>query len=127
MKHQRFGLQTVTCRSYAPSSSTDALGDRVQTLTSTDVQWCLHRPFRSVAIGAGQARAEQQSEVGVSSAIEWWQTTAPPDPAILALQASDEIEVDGQIFQIIGGVRQHADFSGEAYKVTVISERQTIG
>ncbi len=123
-----FGGQTVTLLSYTQSSQDSAFGVGSMTLTRTDIYGCQHQPLLAQAGGsAGPARAEQQPEIGVSVATSWWQSTCPPDPALLAAKPSDAIEVDGEVYQIIGGVQPFVDLSGHIDHVTILSEKQTVG
>lgn len=121
-----YGQQVVRVLSVAPTGDRGSLGTREMSRTGTDVPGCRHRPLRSVgSTGGGLARAEYP-EPGVGVATEWWQTTAPPHPAILAAKAADYLEVDGETFKIIGDVMPYTDFTGKVVKVSFLSERQSI-
>ena len=122
------GAQTVTVISYAPTGTTDSLGVAVLTPTRTDVHGCRHRPLKTEsARGAGMARSQEAIAAGVAIATEWWETTAPPHPAILAAKPSDRLEVDAQTYKIIAGVKPFKDLSGLLVKVSVLSEQQNVG
>jgi hypothetical protein len=110
----------------------DELGTRTLTgvnldTPGTDVYGCRHRPMSPSGQGSREARNEQQTEVNVAVATNWWQTTAPPDPAVLAAKAADVIRVNGALFQIIGGIQVFPDGNGQPFKVTILSEKQEIG
>ena len=122
------GSQTVTIVHAAPSGSPDALGDYPMTLTRTAVAGCVHEPISARGGGgSGPALAEQATEAGVTVATDWFLTTAPPHPALLAATSADTLEVDGQVFQIIGGIKRFTNFAGQLEHVSILSERQEIG
>lgn len=122
-----FGRQTVTCLHYE-LDGVDDLGTLMMTPTRTDVHGCLHQPKVPTSTrGGGEARAEQGTEVGVTVATSWYRTTTPPDPAVLELLPSDALEVDGEIYQIIGGIHPFRDATGKITHVAILSEKQTIG
>jgi hypothetical protein len=120
------GNQTVVAISLTQTGF-DALGTAQFTETRTRVPGCLHRPLRVSGHGSGAARQQKQPEVGVSVATEWWQTHAPPCKAVLNLQASDRLEYEGDVYQIIAGVKPFRDMQGRISHVVILSERQTIG
>ncbi|SDD58906.1 hypothetical protein SAMN04488581_2607 [Mycolicibacterium neoaurum] len=77
-------------------------------------------------------------KVGLADvATELWKLTAPPNPAVLAAEASGQIVYDGtdspafdednpsNVFQIVGGVQPFTDLRGQVVKVTVLCQRQT--
>lgn len=129
-----FGNQTVVFVHYEPTGEPDALGSRTLAAQRTAVAGCRHRPVTMQSGGgAGLAMAEQQPEIGVSVATQWWRTTIPwselsdsQAAVVLGARPSDVIEVEGVPYQIISGVAPFTDFSGP-FKVTITSERQTIG
>lgn len=122
-----FGGQTVTFVSLTPTGTVDPLGTQTLTEAATDVTGCRHRPITISAGGGSGAVRNENPEIGVTVATQYWQTTCPPHPAALAAKASDVLRVDGETFQIIGDVQPFTDFSGRVFKVTFVSERQTIG
>jgi hypothetical protein len=123
---KRLGNQTVTAIHYTAGPNDGYASTRIANFT--DVQGCLHEPKVPVAArGGGEARAEKTAEVGVAVATTWWQTKAPPHPAILALLPSDALQVNGVTYQIIAGIHPHVDFSGRINHVTIASERQDKG
>jgi len=103
--------------------------------TTVDMPGCLHRPVTAAGErGAGMARAEEASAVGVSVAIRWWRTTVPIGTygptlraAVLGAQASDQLRYAGETFQIIGAPEPHPDFGNPIVKMTFTSEKQTVG
>lgn len=129
-----FGNQIITFISVEPVSEQDELGVRqlagVQVVDDgTDVPGCRHRPLSPEgAEGGGLARAEQQPEVNVSVATAWYQTTAPATDTTLAAKASDVLrDQNGDLFLIIGSPQVFPDGNGYPFKVTILSEKQTIG
>ena len=130
-----FGHQVVTLVKRAPSTTADELGTYPMVETLVDMPGCTHRPIRPEALrGAGMARAEEQPAVGVSTAIIWWRTTIPIGSynpalraAVLEAKASDQLRYAGETFQIITEPEQHPDFNLDGFKLTLTSERQSIG
>lgn len=108
-----FGAQTVMFVSLADTGSPGGLGTYPQVETLTPVKGCHHRPLTF----------SEAAEFDTNVATELWKTTAPPEPAVLAAKSDDEIRVGGMSYRIVGGVRPHADLSGELVKVTVVSQR----
>lgn len=119
-----YGPDTVTFISRAPGTGYVAGSGAVLAETRIDVSGCLHRPITPPA--GGSPATEEDPEVGVSVGTEWWQSTCPPVAAAMACQASDVIEVNGHRYVVITGARPHGDFR-QPVKVTIVSERQTIG
>jgi hypothetical protein len=130
-----FGNQTIEFVSVDPvaGAEQDELGTRQLTGLNTDtpgtpVYGCRHRPLSPGGQGSREARAEQEPEVNVSVATSWWQTTAPPAPAVLAAKPADMLrDENGDLFQIISGIQIFPDGNGAPFKVTILSEKQTIG
>lgn len=129
-----FGDQTITFISVEPVSEQDELGIRqlsgLQVVDDgTDVHGCRHRPLSPEgAEGGGLARAEQQAEINVSVATAWYQTTAPANDTTLAAKSSDVLrDENGDTYLIIGGIQVFPDFNGSPFKITILSEKQTIG
>jgi hypothetical protein len=123
----RFGKDTVTVVSQA-QTGVDGTGSGILTTTSTDVTGCRHRPLKTEsARGSGIARQQEATQIGVSIATEWWETTAPPAAAILALKPSDQLTVNGITYQIIAGIKPYRDGMGNIIKVSILSEQQTPG
>lgn len=124
-----FGGDIITFTSFNPDPE-QAFPDELGTFsplkgTPSTVPGCRHRPFREATRGgAGAARAEYP-EVGIGIGTNWWQSTCPPWPAVLAAKASDNITVDGDTYRILGDARPFRDITGRVFKVTFLSERQT--
>jgi hypothetical protein len=122
-----FGTDVVTVVSYT-QTGVDGVGAAVLTPTKTAVKNCRHRPYKTTAArGAGMARQQEATQVGVAVATEWWVTTAPLAPAILAAKPSDSLLVGGVMFQIISGTKPVKDGMGRVIGVTILSEEQTTG
>lgn len=119
-----FGGQTITFISrVAPATRGDPMAETPHPITG-----CRHRPLAPLGgTGPGAAMTEEQPEIGVSVETEWWKSTCPPDPIVMAAKASDVIEVDGMRFLIISRIKVFRDMDGRPFKVTVISERQDVG
>ncbi len=123
----RFGSDVVTVVHYT-QTSIDPTGAGILTPTSTNVPGCRHRPLKTEsARGAGMARQQEATQVGVSVATEWWETTAPPWPAILAATPTDSLVCNGITYQIIAGIKIFRDPMGAPIKVSILSEEQTKG
>lgn len=107
----------------------DKSGSSILTPRPVRVPGCRHRPLKTEsARGSGLARQQESSEVGVAVATEWWETTAPAHPAILALQPSDRVQCNGSTYQIMaGGIKPFRDGMGSIVKVSILSELQTAG
>lgn len=116
-----FGSQTVTFVYFAEAGSPGALGTYEMTETTVDIPGCRHRPLTF------QETAETDTDI----ATEMWKTTIPLFElnstllaAVLAIEAVNGIRVDGDSYQIIGGVRPHEDFV-DLFKATIVSQKQT--
>lgn len=114
MRNAAFGAQTVTFVTFTEAGSPGALGTYAMTETKAAVKNCRHRPLTF----------KETAETDTDIATEMWKTTAPPEAAVLAAEASGVIEVDGERYQIIGGIRHHVDMDGAPFKVTIISQKQ---
>jgi hypothetical protein len=119
------GNQIVTFLTTAQTGTRGPMGTKAMSEAGTPVKGCLHRPYRASGSGSGTARA-QYPEVGVGVATQWWQTTTPPHPAAIAAKAADFIQVDGVTYKVIEDAKPFPDFSGKVFKVSILSERQTI-
>lgn len=124
-----FGEDVVTIISQAPTGERDGTGTAILAATPSDpTPGCRHRPLKTEsARGSGIARQQEATQIGVSVATEWWETTAPPTPAILAAKPSDQLECDGITYQIIAGIKPYKDGMGNIIKVSILSEQQTTG
>jgi hypothetical protein len=122
-----YGSDTVTVVSET-QTGIDGVGAGILTTTSTAVKNCRHRPLKTEsARGAGMARQQEATQIGVAVATEWWETTAPPVPAILAAKPSDSLLVNGIKYQIISGIKTFRDPMGNPIKVSILSEEQQTG
>lgn len=110
---QWFGGQVVTFVKITPTGVYGDRGTPELAETSTQVPGCRHRPLTF----------QETIELNLDTATEWWKTTAPPVPAVLAATANDEIEEAGRRYQIHGGIRPFPDMDGQPYKVTIVSKR----
>lgn len=116
-----FGSQTVTLVSFAEAGNPGALGTYAMTEILTEVPGCRHRPLTF------QETAETDTDI----ATEMWKTTIPLFElastllaTVMAIEAINEIRIDGNTYEIIGGVRPHEDFT-DPFKATIISQKQT--
>lgn len=117
----KFGGQTITFVHYTQSGTADALGHKPISETRTDAPNCRHRPLTFTEI------VEAQLDV----ATEMWRSTIPVHEygqslrdTVMTAEPEDAIEVDGQLYQIVGGVRTHPDAAGIPFKATIISKKQ---
>lgn len=114
MSIQRFGVQTVTVVERDTTGHYDALGNLIFADRDTDVPDCRHRPLR----------AEETITLEANMARIYYQTTAPPVPAILNVRHNGLLRVDGVDEQIDGGPKIYTDnVTDKPYKVTVLSHR----
>lgn len=116
-----FGTAVVVMRRYEKSGVPDELGEYTMVPVDVEAEGCRHRPlnFKEVV------------ELNFDVATEYWKSTLPTmnyDDTVLealaALKNTDTIEVDGQEYQIVGGVRPFDDLSGNPFKATIISQKQ---
>ncbi len=123
----RFGSDTVTVVHYT-QTGVDSTGAGILTPVSTSVVGCRHRPLKTEsARGAGMARQQEATQIGVTVATEWWETTAPPWPAILAATPADSLVCNGITYQIIAGIKIFRDPMNQIIKVSILSEEQNKG
>lgn len=115
-----FGVDVVTFVSFEESGTSDSLGNLPLTETLTDAPGCRHRPLTFTET------AELQFDV----ATEVWKTTIPIGEygstllaKVLAVKSNDAIRVNGEDYQIIGGVRPFKDNS-RYFKATIMSKKQ---
>jgi hypothetical protein len=116
-----FGTSVVTLKRYEESGSPDELGNYTMVPVLTEAPGCRHRPLTF----------KEAVEFNVDIATQPWKTTVPlgeyDDTLIAALIAAEPdavITVDGQDYQVIGGVRPHPDMDGTPFKATIISQKQ---
>lgn len=109
----RFGAQTVTFIAVTEDLlNRDRYNNPTEVRTEVDVVGCHFRPLT----------AKEKLELG-DVATDPWKCTAPPDAAVLAAAAVDELKHKGVTYKVIGGVRPFNDFSDRVFKCTVICER----
>ncbi len=110
-----FGGQTVTFVTVTEDpDNRDRYGNPALVRTEVPVPGCRFRPLT----------AKEKIEGGFNTVQDPWKATCPPVAAVVEAASTDELKVDGVIYQIVGGVRVFADLGGERYKVTVIAELQ---
>lgn len=116
-----FGASTITFTTFEKSGDPDEYGNYTLVETSTSVGGARHRPLTHKEV------VDLQFDV----ATQWWRSTLPLgeyDPAdiviICAVPPNSVIDVDGERYQIDGGVRPHPDMEGRPFKMTIISKKQ---
>ncbi len=116
-----FGGHTISLTALIEDGVPDKLGiEGVE--EDTDIAYgCRHRPLTF----------QETVNLGYDIATEMWRSTIPIaeydatlQAKLLALKPQDIIYVNGQKYQIQGGVRPHADMAGNPFKVTIISKKQ---
>jgi len=113
----RLGSQTVTVVSRSENVSVlDEYGHPEIIETQFDVSGCLFRSL--IPAYRGDKKVTELGEL----TIDQWRLTAPPDPAVLAAKANDEIIVNGRRFHIVVGPRLFYNLRGQVFKVTVMCE-----
>jgi hypothetical protein len=83
--------------------------------TEVSVTNCRFRPFSA-----------EETVTLTDLATEMWKCTAPPDPAVLAAKAIDEMKHNGITYQIVGGIKPYCDATDLVYKVTVFGKKQNV-
>lgn len=107
-----FGSQTVTFVTVT-DGVLDRLGIAAKVRTEVAVPGCRFRPLST------------EEQVGLTdAATQVWKGTCPPNAAVLAAKAIDEVKVSGVTYQIVGGVKPYTDFSNAVHKVTVMCQKQ---
>ncbi len=116
-----FGPDVLELVSLTNAATPGALGTYAKVETTTDAPGCHHRPLTFT----------ETAELQYDIATEVWRTTIPiseysPElrDAVLAITAGDLIRVDGNEYQIVGGIRSFKDFS-KLFKVTVMSQKHS--
>src|SRR5690349_24627834 len=101
-----FGIATIEFVGYEKSSTPDELGHYPLVEKITRAPGCRHRPLSFTET------AELQLDIGT----EFWRSTLPLyefspslQAKVMAAKVTDQIRVNGQTYQIIGGVRSHPD------------------
>jgi len=74
---------------------------------------------------------QEMVDAQLDIATEWWRTTMPLLEydgtilaAITAVPPDGVITVNGQEYQVHGGIRPHDDLNGSPFKATIISKKQ---
>ena len=116
-----FGLDVVTFVNYVESGSPGALGTYAVVEQTVDAPGCHHRPLTF----------KETAELDTDVATELWKTTVPIGEydttllaAVLAAKNTGVIRVNGEDYQIIGGVRPHDDLDVGPFKMTILSQKQ---
>lgn len=116
-----FGTSIVSLKREVKTGTPDELGEYELVPVTVDAPGCRHRPLTFA----------ETVEMALDIATEYWRTTLPTheyDSTILSalalLKNNDAIEVDGQEYQIVGGVRPFDDLAGNPFKATIISQKQ---
>ena len=114
-----FGNQTVTIVARSDAATPGVLGTYAQAEALTALPGCRHRPLTF----------KETAELEFDIATEMWRTTIPIgeysqglQDAVMAITPGDAIRVDGQTYEIVGGVRPHNDFTAP-FKATIISKK----
>lgn len=117
-----FGTSVVSLKRYVKTGAPDELGEYQLEPVVVEAPGCRHRPLTF----------QESVEVGLDIATQPWKTTLPTHEydgtilsALAALNPEDSIEVDGQEYQIVGGMRPFDDLGGNPFKATIISQKQT--
>lgn len=116
-----FGTAVVKMRRYVETGTPDQLGNYELVPVDVNAPGCRHRPLTFA----------ETVELELDIATEYWRTTMPTHEydgtvlsALALLKNNDAIEVDGQEYQIVGGVRPFDDLAGNPFKATIISQKQ---
>lgn len=116
-----FGTSVVKLKRFVKVGAPDELGEYELTPIVVNAPGCHHRPLTF----------QESVELAIDIATQPWKTTLPIHTygntilaALAALQNNDAIEVDGQEYQIVGGVRPFGDLAGNPFKATIISQKQ---
>lgn len=106
------GGRTVTLVTVAEGTK-DAWGVAAPVLTQIPIVGCHFRPLSA-----------QETVALTDKAVQMWRLTAEPCAALLAAGPDDRIVYEGVSYEIVGGPKPYADFSGAVVKVTVNCSRQ---
>jgi hypothetical protein len=117
-----FGTSVVRLTRYVKTGAPDALGQYQLIPIVVDAPGCRHRPLTF----------QESAEYNLDIATQPWKTTLPTHEydgtilaALAALKPEDAIVVDGQEYQIVGGMRPFEDLAGNPFKATIVSQKQT--
>jgi hypothetical protein len=115
-----FGNQVITFIARSDTGTAGELGTYAQGEVRTNAPGCRHRPLTFA----------ETAELQFDIATENWKSTVPVGEynvalrnAVLGTQPGDVLEVDGNRYQVVGGVRHHVDMEGAPFKATVISQK----
>lgn len=118
-----FGGETVAIVTVGEDVSIrDENGQPQKTRVEATVSGCRFRPLNSKERNDMTTAKEKKDSLGERVA-DPWKLTAPPVPAVMNAKNTDELKFNGITYQLIGVPRVFSDFSGRAYKVTIIVER----
>jgi hypothetical protein len=116
-----FGTSVVTLKRFVEAGVPDELGNYELDEVPIVAPGCRHRPLTF----------KEAVEFDMDIATQPWKTTVPlaeyDDALIAALIGAEPdavITVDGQEYQVVGGVRPHPDMDGTPFKATIISQKQ---
>lgn len=116
-----FGGSTIVFTRLVKVGEPDDLGNYELQSVDTEAPGCRHRPLTFTEI------VEMQMDMSTQP----WRSTLPLfeyDDALLdaldTIQHNDFVTVDGEKYQIVGGVRPFPDRNGNPFKATMISQKQ---
>ena len=114
-----FGPDVVQLVSLTNAAVPGELGTYPKVETIVEAPGCHHRPLTFT----------ETAELEYDIATEMWKTTIPIGEysdelrgSVLAITAGDRIRVNGNEYQIVGGVRPFNDFS-RPFKATIMSKK----
>lgn len=114
-----FGVDTVTIVDLEKTGTADELGNFALAEKLTNAPGCRHRPLTFTET------AELEFDIGT----ELWRSTLPLTEfstsvrnKVMAAKVNDVIRVDGNDYQIVGGIRVFKDENGP-FKATIISKK----
>lgn len=109
-----YGHDTVTFVTVTDNPSVkNRYGNPQQVRTETSVQGCHVRPLKP----------SEKIELGDISK-DGWKITAPPVDVVLNASATDEVQIGGNTYQIVGGIQVYNDLN-RVFKVTIYVARVT--
>lgn len=115
-----FGHKVIKLIDTVGTGVFDDAGIEQRTEAVTDAPGCRHRPLTF----------SETAELEFDVATELWKSTIPLfeysdelQAKVRGLEADKVIRVDGEDYQIVGGVKCHDDFEAP-FKATIISKQQ---
>lgn len=116
-----FGVSIVTATvGWTDVGEPDELGEYQRTPITVEATGCRHRPLTF----------EETVTFQLDIATQPWRTTLPlmdydqeTLDALYAMPPDAVIDVDGQEYQVVGGIRPHPDLEGRPFKATIISTK----